>query len=124
MQSFKSKEMEEPLNGDGFGIGWYEQDLEHEPAIFTSVSPAWNNRNLKHLAPKINSNCMFAQLRAATVVEVTEINCHPFQDRKFLMMHNNDGIKQFDEIKRPLLNKLSNERFKCLSSSNKCKTIK
>lgn len=110
-QSYKAKEMEEPLNGDGFGIGWYANQLSNEPAVFNSIRPAWNNKNLRSITPKIRSECLFAHVRAATVGNVSELNCHPFQYENFLMMHNG-GIKQFDKIKRPLLESLSNERFR------------
>jgi len=112
-QSYQAEEMEEPLNGDGFGVGWYAKDLNPEPALFRSVSPAWNNRNLKYLSPRIASSCVFAHVRAASVGDVTELNCHPFHYRNFLMMHNG-GIDDFQEIKRPLIEKLSDERFNWL----------
>ena len=41
-QSYDAREMEEPLNGDGFGVGWYAPRLSKNPAVFTSVRPAWN----------------------------------------------------------------------------------
>ena len=33
-QSSNAREIEEPLNGDGFGIGWYAQEMNDEPATF------------------------------------------------------------------------------------------
>jgi predicted glutamine amidotransferase len=33
------KELEEPLNGDGFGIGWYVADVNYEPVTFVSINP-------------------------------------------------------------------------------------
>jgi predicted glutamine amidotransferase len=33
-QSVHSNEREEPLNGDGFGVGWYANELATEPAVF------------------------------------------------------------------------------------------
>jgi len=36
-QSVNAKELDEPLNGDGFGIGWYMPDLNPDPAVFVSV---------------------------------------------------------------------------------------
>jgi len=51
-QSYHAKEASEPLNGDGFGIGWYTHQIDLEPGLFTSIQPAWNNRNLKYLAKK------------------------------------------------------------------------
>ena len=78
-QSVNAKEIEEPLNGDGFGIGWYAPELNTEPATFVSLNPAWSNRNLRNLAPKIKTESLIAHVRAASVGEVSESNCHPFQ---------------------------------------------
>jgi ergothioneine biosynthesis protein EgtC len=109
-QSFQAKELEEPLNGDGFGVGWYVPEVDNEPATFVSVYPAWNNRNLRNLAPKIKSQCLFAHVRAASVGDVSESNCHPFQYRNLLMMHNG-GVEHFGRIKRKLREKLSDELY-------------
>lgn len=109
-QSFQAKELEEPLNGDGFGVGWYVPDLHHEPATFVSVFPAWNNRNLKSLAPKIKAQCLFAHVRAASVGDVSESNCHPFQYQNLLMMHNG-GVEDFGKIKRKLREPLTDELY-------------
>lgn len=78
----------EPLNGDGFGVGWYAQELDPIPCVLTSMRPAWANRNLKRISEKIRSTCVFAHVRAATDGSaVTELNCHPFQNDEFLWMH-------------------------------------
>ena len=61
-QSIHAQESEEPLNGDGFGLGWYSPEIDLNPAIFTSIQPAWNNRNLAQLSPKIRSDCFFAHV--------------------------------------------------------------
>ena len=45
-QSINAKEIEEPLNGDGFGVGWYVLELNYEPITFVSTNPAGSNRNL------------------------------------------------------------------------------
>ena len=87
-QSINAREIEEPLNGDGFGIGWYVPELNFEPITFVSVNPAWSNRNLRNLAPKIKTDCMLAHVRAASVGDVSESNCHPFQYKNILMAHN------------------------------------
>ena len=84
-QSINAKELEEPLNGDGFGIGWYVADVNYEPVTFVSINPAWSNRNLRNLAPKIRTECFIAHVRAASVGEVSESNCHPFQYKNLLM---------------------------------------
>ena len=109
-QSINAREIEEPLNGDGFGIGWYVPDVNNEPVTFVSVNPAWSNRNLKNLAPKIRTPCMIAHVRAASVGEVSESNCHPFQYKNLLMMHNG-GVENFSKIKRKIRQPLSDELY-------------
>jgi len=109
-QSINAKELEEPLNGDGFGIGWYVPDVNYEPVTFVSVNPAWSNRNLKNLAPKIKTECLVAHVRAASVGEVSESNCHPFQYKNLLMMHNG-GVENFSAIKRKIREPLSDELY-------------
>lgn len=109
-QSYQAREMAEPLNGDGFGLGWYAPDVDPEPAVFTSVSPAWNNRNLRYMAPKLASPCICAHVRAASEGGVMESNCHPFHHKNLLMMHNG-GVHEFGRIKRALVDTLSDEHY-------------
>ena len=109
-QSINAREIEEPLNGDGFGIGWYVPEVNYEPVSFVSVNPAWSNRNLRNLAPKIKTECMLAHVRAASVGEVSESNCHPFQYKNLLMAHNG-GVEEFDKIKRHIREPLSDEMY-------------
>ena len=109
-QSFHAREIEEPLNGDGFGIGWYVPELNYEPITFVSTNPAWSNRNLRNLAPKIKTDCMIAHVRAASVGDVSESNCHPFQYKNLLMAHNG-GVEEFAKIKRHIRNPLSDELY-------------
>ncbi len=111
VQSYKAKERTEPLNGDGFGVGWYAPDIDPIPCVFTSTSPAWSNRNLFRLSEKIRSVCFFAHVRAATKgAYVSEFNCHPFQFEQFLWMHNGK-IAQFDKIKRKLRESLEDDYY-------------
>jgi predicted glutamine amidotransferase len=109
-QSFDAREIEEPLNGDGFGVGWYMPELDPEPGSFVSVHPAWSNRNLRSLSPKIKSGCLFAHVRAASFGDISEANCHPFHYGKFLMMHNG-SIEGFDKIKRTIRRRLSDDVY-------------
>lgn len=109
-QSFHAREIEEPLNGDGFGIGWYVPEVNYEPITFVSVNPAWNNRNLRNLSPKIKTECLIAHVRAASVGDVSESNCHPFQYKNLLMAHNG-GVEEFHKIKRYIRNPLSDELY-------------
>ncbi len=109
-QSINAREIEEPLNGDGFGIGWYVPELNYEPITFVSVNPAWSNRNLRNLAPKIKTDCMVAHVRAASVGDVSESNCHPFQYKNILMAHNG-GIEEFQKVKRKIREPLTDELY-------------
>jgi ergothioneine biosynthesis protein EgtC len=109
-QSICARELEEPLNGDGFGIGWYTPDVSDEPINLVAVGPAWSNRNLRNLAPKVKTGCFVAHVRAATVGEVSESNCHPFQYKSMLMMHNG-GVEDFARIKRKLREPLTDSLY-------------
>jgi len=109
-QSFKAQEMEEPLNGDGFGIGWYVPQINSVPGLFRSVRPAWNDMNLIYLAKKIMSPCFLAHIRASSFGAVELDNCHPFHYGDFLFMHNGD-IGGFSKIKRYMRRQLSDEIY-------------
>ena len=110
-QSYHSKEREEPLNGDGFGVAWYTPDVTNRAAVFKSVSPAWNNQNLLSLAPVISSACIVAHIRAATPgLPVTHFNTHPFTWNGFTFVHNGE-IGGFQSIKRAMRTDLSDETY-------------
>ena len=109
-QSYHALEAPEPLNGDGFGMGWYNTRIRPEPGLFKSIIPAWNNQNLKTNAGIIKSNCLFAHIRAATEGGISLENSHPFSYHQYLMMHNG-GIRDFMAIKRDLINRLSNHYY-------------
>ena len=77
----ESKERNHHINGDGFGVAWYDDESPtYGPCVFTSTKPSWNDRNLGRLAQHIRSNCIFAHVRAASADSgITESNCHPFK---------------------------------------------
>ena len=99
VQSLHSRLGAEETNGDGFGIGWYGE--QESPAVFHSIEPAWNERNLRELAGHITSPLVFAHIRASTGSPVQQTNCHPFRHGRWLWMHNGflDG---FTKVKRDL----------------------
>ncbi len=110
-QSTHSREREEPLNGDGFGVGWYARELSGEPAVFRSITPAWNNRNLHNLARVVASECILAHVRAATQSSgVNEANCHPFRYQQYLFMHNGD-VGNFRRVRRRILDSVCDEAY-------------
>ncbi|MDN3641684.1 class II glutamine amidotransferase [Lutimonas halocynthiae] len=109
-QSYHALEAEMTVNGDGFGIGWYNHFRRKEPALFRSIRPAWNDENLSYNASMIKTNCLLAHIRAATQGGVSIQNSHPFQYKEFLMMQNG-GIHDFAKIKKKLISRLDDEVF-------------
>lgn len=116
-QSYSALESEMTINGDGFGIGWYNKAIKEEPGLYVSVSPAWNDQNLLNNASITKSNCFMAHIRAATVGPVSIQNCHPFHFNEYLMMHNG-GIDNFDKIKRDMISLLDEEAFLWISGQS------
>jgi predicted glutamine amidotransferase len=98
-QSLHSRMGATTTNGDGFGVGWY--GAEDTPAVFHSMEPAWNDRNLHELARHISSPIVFAHIRASTGTAVQQTNCHPFRHGRWLWMHNG-AIRDFQRVKRDL----------------------
>lgn len=116
-QSVNAGEMSVSVNGDGFGIGWYQPELDNDPCVFRSIKPAWGDENLRSLAKKIYSPCMFAHVRAASPgLTVEEVNSHPFWYGQLMFMHNGvlGGYKQ---IRRRLLRKLSDTAYDAIHGS-------
>ena len=116
-QSYHAKERIEPLNGDGFGIGWYAPQFCRTPALFKEVSPAWSNQNLKDITRVTKSSCIFAHVRAATIGgQSTRANCHPFSWNKYLFMHNGT-VFGFEKIRRLLRRGLSDEAYNLIKGN-------
>lgn len=109
-QSYHALEAEMTVNGDGFGLGWYNHARRDEPALYRSIRPAWNDENLSYNAPMIYTNCLLAHIRAATQGGVSIQNSHPFQYKQYLMMQNG-GILDFNKIKRKMINLLDEDVF-------------
>jgi len=97
VQSLHSRLGVETTNGDGFGVGWF--GAEETPAVFRSIEPAWNERNLRELAAHVRSHLVFAHIRASTGTPVQQTNCHPFRFDKWMWMHNG-AISEFEKMKR------------------------
>lgn len=111
MQSYHAREREEPLNGDGFGVGWYVPEIDPTPCIQRSVTPAWSNRNLQNLSAKTRATCLFAHVRAASPgLAVMEANVHPFAYDRFMWMHNG-SVAGWHQIRRRLRESLKDEFY-------------
>ncbi|MCC6230829.1 MAG: class II glutamine amidotransferase [Phycisphaerales bacterium] len=107
-QSMSSKSAETPTNGDGFGVGWY--DDRATPGLFRSIRPAWNDFNLRDLAAHIESPRFLAHVRATSQAVVQETNCHPFRHKNWLFVHNGEvfGIEKF---RKRLVHAVAEELF-------------
>ncbi len=89
-QSFDAKEMlSGHMNGDGFGVAWYERSLSDEPAVYVATAPIWADYNIGRIADKIRSGIIFAHVRGASEgMPIAITNTHPFSVGRFTFMHN------------------------------------
>lgn len=116
-QSHKARDMDETLNGDGFGIGWYVPEIDPTPCIQRTILPAWASYNLQSLAAKVRASCFFAHVRAASPgMMVTDTNVHPFSYDSFMWMHNG-GVAGFSQVKRLLRASLKDEFYEMIQGT-------
>jgi predicted glutamine amidotransferase len=99
-QSLHARLGVDTTNGDGFGVGWYGADTQ-TPAVFRSIEPAWNDRNLREVAGHVLSPLFLAHIRASTGTAVQQTNCHPFRHDRWLWVHNG-LVRDFHRVKREL----------------------
>jgi predicted glutamine amidotransferase len=111
-QSLHSQLGAEATNGDGFGIGWY--DDAPTPGVFRSIEPAWNDQNLRELSGHITSAHFFAHIRAAIGSAVQQTNCHPFRHGRWLFMHNG-FLAEFPRVKRDLVMAIDESLYSAIS---------
>lgn len=109
-QSHSAIEGKTGVNGDGFGVGWYNREIQKKPAIFKSIQPAWNDENLLSLTSVVKSNCLLGHVRASTIGGLGFSNCHPFSYDNMLFVHNGT-INGFPKIKRKIVNRLSDKVY-------------
>ena len=108
-QSQSANECKSPINGDGFGLAWYDQ--RPEPGIFRDILPAWSDANLKSLAAQVRSGLFMAHVRASTGSAISRNNCHPFAAGKWSFMHNGQ-IGGFEEFRGIADMQLSNDVYR------------
>jgi predicted glutamine amidotransferase len=87
------------INGDGFGIGWY--DKRPQPGLYKEELPAWHNINLESLCHQVKSHTFMAHIRATTTGDIQRTNCHPFRYQHWLFQHNGH-VSHFPQIRREL----------------------
>ncbi len=102
-QSQQASEGHELLNGDGFGIGWYDEFADgHPPGRYRNVQPAWNDVNLRELAAHLRTPLFLAHVRMTTGTPVQQTNCHPFRHGNWLFVQNGEIIG-YPTIRRELM---------------------
>jgi len=121
MQSLHSRLGAEPTNGDGFGVGWYD---EHSPTpgLFRSVEPAWSDRNLRELSQHVRAGVVLAHVRATSGTAVQQTNCHPFRHGRWLFMHNG-FLAGFGAMKRDLQLAVDPELFPTIEGTTDSETL-
>ena len=119
-QSLHSREGATTTNGDGFGVGWYEEG--EPPRVYRSVHPAWNDRNLKELAAGISSHLFLAHIRASTGTAIQETNTHPFRYGNWLWMHNG-LIREFPRLRRELVMAIDDSLFDSIEGTTDSETM-
>ena len=107
-QSLHSRLGATTTNGDGFGVGWYDDG--GSPRLYRSTHPAWNDRNLRELAAGVSSPLFFAHIRASTGTAIQETNTHPFRHGRWLWMHNG-LIREFARMPCELLAAVDDSLF-------------
>lgn len=106
-----------PVDGDGFGLGWYDLSISTEPARIAFAEPAWSNPNLHNLAHLLRTELLFAHVRAASPNSMVSIsNCHPFKYGHWLFMHNG-GLAGFSQMRRRIYDMLPDRLFNTIAGT-------
>ena len=119
-QSLHSRQGATPTNGDGFGVGWYDEG--ETPTLYRSVHPAWNDRNLRELAAAISSRLFLAHIRSSTGTAIQETNAHPFRHGRWLWMHNG-LIREFPGLRRELVLAVDESLFDSIEGTTDSETM-
>ncbi|MFB2938843.1 ergothioneine biosynthesis protein EgtC [Aerosakkonemataceae cyanobacterium BLCC-F154] len=118
-QSYQPREMTAGLlNADGFGIGWYHPQKDIEPFTYRNILPIWNDVNLPNLSRYIESNCIVATVRSATLGQPVDLsNCQPFNHQGLLFSHNGFIQKFRESLYRPIRNQLKDEIYQGINGT-------
>jgi predicted glutamine amidotransferase len=120
-QSLHARQGATTTNGDGFGVGWYEEG-DAAPRVYRSVHPAWNDRNLKEIAAGISSHLFLAHIRASTGTAIQETNTHPFRHGRWLWMHNG-LIREFPLVRRELALAVDDSLYSSIEGTTDSETM-
>jgi len=118
-QSYQPREMTSGLlNADGFGLGWYHSQQDSDPFIYRNTLPIWSDINLPSLGRYIESSCILAYVRSATMGQAVQLsNCQPFQFGRILGVHNG-YIENFRQtLYRPLRDRLNDTCYQAIEGT-------
>jgi glutamine amidotransferase len=100
---------------DGWGLVYYIADTPH---VVKSTVTAESDFLFKHVSGIVTSQTVLAHIRKATHGKLTLLNTHPFQYGRWTFAHNGN-IKNFDLVKKELLEEVSKEmRPFCLGETD------
>jgi glutamine amidotransferase len=119
-QSLHSRLGATTTNGDGFGVGWYDDG--GTPRLYRSTHPAWNDRNLRELAAGVSSPLFFAHIRASTGTAIQQTNTHPFRCGRWLWMHNG-LVREFARVRRELVLAVDDSLFASIEGTTDSETM-
>ena len=113
VQGYAPREMTAgQLNGDGFGLGWYDRRRRPEPFTYKNILPIWNDLNLPSLCAYITSGCLLGYVRSATPgLAVDYSNCQPFVQNHLSAVHNGRVAHFRQTLYRPLRRQLTDEDY-------------
>lgn len=76
------------VNADGWGVAFYPEGRS-EPARWRSDRPLWTDPSFASVAPALQSGCVLAAVRSATVgMPIEESATAPFLDGPWALSHN------------------------------------
>ncbi len=104
VQSYQPEEMlSGTVNVDGFGCGWYNQQVQEEPGVYRTLSNLWSDVSFRSLSSIVAADLAFASVRNATPPSPTDIqSVQPLTMGPYLFMHNGHIKEYHEKVKRPL----------------------
>lgn len=77
------------INADGFGIAWYDAEVQLAPARYRRSIPIWTDASFGSIAPVVHASAFLAAVRSTTIGQpVQETDTAPFVDDRWAFSHN------------------------------------
>ncbi|MCH8288748.1 MAG: class II glutamine amidotransferase [Candidatus Marinimicrobia bacterium] len=117
VQSYAPKELiAGNVNLDGFGCGWYNREVEPQPAKYATLLPLWADYNFPTIARATTSDVIFAAVRNATPPFPNELSSvQPLTLENYLFVHNG-SISEYEKSRRKLENDLPDKYFNMIGN--------